>query len=715
MRSDSERSVGTLAVRFKVLLRSAFKALPGAVLCLALTVGPVAAFARLLQAEGPLTILFGWTALSAILLRAALRLTHRWAAAAVVKTLAAIVVLAGIGIVLLQVNVARRSLAEAWLDLARKGEAFGFFSFFASEVYALFALGQTAFLSARKPLAWLVSAAASNALCFGIIFGNGFSLAIAAALTLVLALTLNEGPIRARLTSLSVPFAAAALISLLYASWRNSEGERFQLPSAPDMTAIFALLAPGFPLLVDVPGYGFSTGSGEMPSTVFLTTRPLWFVQGSPYTTHYLANERYAQWNGAAWALDPDPGSPVAVLEGSSASDPGSLPESFATALYLTLTEDFFPSVPIKLDTVALVFPDGIPPGATANRGTGARFTPSIRRGQRVTLLSQVQTDADPQNPAASPLYLDTASNTPRMKSLAAKLVAQARTDAASANLYRSAPTANTDSLPSGAHAAPAEPPGPDESRLIRRRFVALLLSHFASGYEYSLDAGKPPAGAEINDWFVFEQKRGFCVYYASAFVMLAREAGIPSRMAQGWRVTLGERGAGVITGSNAHAWPELLLDGDWRTFEPTPPYAQDDPFAYTRSSDRTTRRQLENLYGSAGTGEDAEGFKLTDRTPLFTSAALALAAAVYLGLNFLRFLLEGERGRIIRKARKAVKKAGRKGVPTPETTGWLAWKAALPAVLPEHRAVEAAALADQMIAITYAEAAPQNRPTRKA
>ena len=47
----------------------------------------------------------------------------------------------------------------------------------------------------------------------------------------------------------------------------------------------------------------------------------------------------------------------------------------------------------------------------------------------------------------------------------------------------------------------------------------------------------------------------------------------------------------------NAHAWPELYLDGDWRIFEPTPPYAQADPFAYTREGDRATRRQLEDSY----------------------------------------------------------------------------------------------------------------------
>ena len=120
--------------------RQAATSLAGSLACLVLTVAPVAAFARLMRAEGPLPLLFGWAAVSALLLRGALRIPERRRlVSATVRTLALIVVAAGMAIVLVQVNVARRSLAEAWLDLARKGEAFGFFSFFATEVYALFA------------------------------------------------------------------------------------------------------------------------------------------------------------------------------------------------------------------------------------------------------------------------------------------------------------------------------------------------------------------------------------------------------------------------------------------------------------------------------------------------------------------------------------------------------------------------------------------------
>ncbi len=661
--------------------RQAATSLAGSLACLVLTVAPVAAFARLMRAEGPLPLLFGWAAVSALLLRGALRIPERRRlVSATVRTLALIVVAAGMAIVLVQVNVARRSLAEAWLDLARKGEAFGFFSFFATEVYALFALGQTAFLSARKPLSWIVSAAASNALCFGIVFGNGAALALAVAATVALALSLNDGPLRYRLVSLSTPFVLAAAISLFYSWYRDPSGARLRLPAPPDLTGLITLVAPGFPLLVDVPGYGFSAGSGSMPSSVFLTTRPLWSIQGRSGTTHYLADGRYDEWLRTAWAPDPDPGPPVAAL--------AEAPLAARRDLLLTLAEDFFPSAPIERETEALAFPDGIPRQISASKNAGARFEPSLRRGQRVILLSRVPAEAVGDQPdAKAPAtdsgfddarYLDASRNSPRLRALAADLLRKAGEGAPSA--------------------------ADDAEQTLRRRYVALLLDHFASGYEYSLDAGKPPEGKDTVDWFVFDRRKGFCVYYASAFVLLAREAGIPARMAEGWRVTLGENGTGTITGSNAHAWPELYLDGDWRIFEPTPPYAQADPFAYTREGDRATRRQLEDLYGQTATAVTRETPGRSPILPPYAALGAAVLAILLLGARFALTLAAGERGRVVREARKAVKKAARRGIPRPEQSGWLAWKAALPTALPEASAAKAALLADRMIAYVYGE-----------
>jgi TgpA N-terminal domain/Transglutaminase-like superfamily len=68
-------------------------------------------------------------------------------------------------------------------------------------------------------------------------------------------------------------------------------------------------------------------------------------------------------------------------------------------------------------------------------------------------------------------------------------------------------------------------------------------------------------------------QRAGYCVHFASTMAVLARDLGIPARVAVGF--TAGEKqkdGSHVIKTHDAHAWPELYFSGvGWVAFEPTP------------------------------------------------------------------------------------------------------------------------------------------------
>jgi transglutaminase-like putative cysteine protease len=82
-----------------------------------------------------------------------------------------------------------------------------------------------------------------------------------------------------------------------------------------------------------------------------------------------------------------------------------------------------------------------------------------------------------------------------------------------------------------------------------------------------------PPANREPIDWFLFDYKKGFCNYYASAEVLLLRSIGIPARLAIGYAEGTGD-GDGIsfkIKAHDSHAWPEVYFtNAGWVEFEPT-------------------------------------------------------------------------------------------------------------------------------------------------
>ncbi|KPL78795.1 hypothetical protein ADN00_06095 [Ornatilinea apprima] len=100
-----------------------------------------------------------------------------------------------------------------------------------------------------------------------------------------------------------------------------------------------------------------------------------------------------------------------------------------------------------------------------------------------------------------------------------------------------------------------------------------LIQNYLRSNYSYSLEITPPPAGQDVVEYFLFEEKQGFCSYYASSMVVMLRSLGVPARVAAGY-VTGGYNyyeNAYIIPASNAHAWVEVYFPGfGWVEFEPT-------------------------------------------------------------------------------------------------------------------------------------------------
>jgi transglutaminase-like putative cysteine protease len=94
--------------------------------------------------------------------------------------------------------------------------------------------------------------------------------------------------------------------------------------------------------------------------------------------------------------------------------------------------------------------------------------------------------------------------------------------------------------------------------------------------FTYQTKAPIPQNGEDLVDFFLFaeeaERRRGYCQYYASAMVMMARSLGLPARVAVGFAP--GERtesGTYLVREANAHAWAEIYFPGyGWQIFEAT-------------------------------------------------------------------------------------------------------------------------------------------------
>lgn len=102
----------------------------------------------------------------------------------------------------------------------------------------------------------------------------------------------------------------------------------------------------------------------------------------------------------------------------------------------------------------------------------------------------------------------------------------------------------------------------------------ALAIEQYLRQFQYDLDVSDPPRRVEdVADYFLFELQRGYCDYYATAFVVMARMAGLPARFVTGFAVGRWNFATAVwlITEAEAHSWPEVYFpDVGWIAFEPT-------------------------------------------------------------------------------------------------------------------------------------------------
>ncbi len=102
---------------------------------------------------------------------------------------------------------------------------------------------------------------------------------------------------------------------------------------------------------------------------------------------------------------------------------------------------------------------------------------------------------------------------------------------------------------------------------------AVVIQNYLRRTIEYQEDIEAPPEDRDAIDYLLFDSRVGYCNYYASAMVVMARAVGVPARLVVGYAGgELDEEAARyVVRQRDTHAWAEVYFPGfGWVEFEPT-------------------------------------------------------------------------------------------------------------------------------------------------
>lgn len=170
---------------------------------------------------------------------------------------------------------------------------------------------------------------------------------------------------------------------------------------------------------------------------------------------------------------------------------------------------------------------------------------------------------------------------------------------------------------------------------------IRALVNYLNYNFEYTLSPGRPPNNMDPVEYFLLENKRGYCMYYAAAATAILRYYGIPTRYVEGYVVRTKDcengkridsreyvKKLGVyntsmydfnnvplyeydIKDTNGHAWVEVFISGlGWVPVEVTPTrLGQNDEVWPEEEKDKviSTAKPTESPQGTMKPTENSE------------------------------------------------------------------------------------------------------------
>jgi hypothetical protein len=163
----------------------------------------------------------------------------------------------------------------------------------------------------------------------------------------------------------------------------------------------------------------------------------------------------------------------------------------------------------------------------------------------------------------------------------------------------------------------------------------AVAIRAYLREYPYTLDLDAPPVDRDVVDYFLFDLKRGYCDYYATAMVVLARGAGVPARLAVGYATGeyAPDNATYRVSIADAHAWPEVYFpEYGWIAFEPTAGFAEPSRGVEIDWAAQAEAAQGENIeafpedeQARAITGEQWAGIAVVTVVVVITAGAIGV------------------------------------------------------------------------------------------
>ena len=451
-------------------------------------------------------------------------------------------------------------------------------------------------------------------------------------------------------------FCAVLLCATLLSGSRTATGSRFiDVTLHPQLRQYVSNTLPQFPLLYGIPGYGYSFQERSLGGSPVLSPLPIFRVTADVDGPLYLKTDVFDYYDGKNWKTTFKPEHSIAadsiLLRGR--------PRRRDAAIRVELLIDFYNKLPYPLDASLFRFGRNVPLLDNGHFHRGFQLVDPLVAGD-VLFIERGGEAATELSEEERRRYLQL----PRGISREVREIAASFED-------------------------PAVTP---------RQHLSGIASYLSKTCTYSLNVDNLRRSEDFLDKFLFDEQKGYCVHFATAFTALARLNGYPARYNTGFLVNFpAGKNETDVTGLAAHSWPEVWIENSgWIRWEATPavsPSAYSNFFdeeellamyGFEMEMDSFTLRQVQSILGDRELDVplEGEGALAESQARLPWQIAGAVAAALVLALLGWRVIRRLRAPRVARELRPLIRLSQRYvvlgrtlGVPDPRRTGWVAWR----------------------------------------